>query len=407
MIRLLSCSLGLFAVIAANIASAQTGPAPEAAKLEVARQEIITPKALIDPKAAASIWKIKQKAAETTATFEKRVRTQLKELLNKDPKKLNYDSDYWRLLAYLREVPWDKMPESRRRWYLEKMPNPRLTDAQRVEMIKILQKKPIYKMTPKELDIYLAFMQEKEPDLRKRIVSYARQNLNQPYDIYLLGEFPHEVYDPDPMFCLEKGDCVVFSEHMYAMSLSANWKEFYQNLQRLRYKDGVPGMTTRNHYTEADWDKNNTWLVEDVTSKLGATTVTKYTERIDRASFFRNFGIGQEIKPEVLHDDYIPANAISSVLDKLEEGDFVNIVRGRGDGVWVGHVGLIGKGKDGTIHFIHSTEPKSKEQPIMEYVNDNVKKNVEREKKGQAMFMGMKFLKLRPEAQIEKAITKN
>ena len=79
----------------------------------------------------------------------------------------------------------------------------------------------------------------------------------------------------------------------------------------LRYKDGVPGMTTRNHYTEADWVKNNTWMMDDVTDKLDATTVTKYTEKIDRASFFKNFGIGQDIKAETLEDDYIPEHLLT------------------------------------------------------------------------------------------------
>src|SRR5690606_27221748 len=105
-------------------------------------------------------------------------------------------------------------------------------------------------------------------------------------------------------------------------------------------------------------------------------------EKIDRARFFKNFGIGQDIPVQVLKDDYIPAEAISSVLDKLQDGDFVNIVRGVGDGVWVGHVGLIAHGKDGEVHMIHSTEPKAKEQPIMEYVNDNLKRNPERHKRG-------------------------
>src|SRR5690606_23844195 len=121
----------------------------------------------------------------------------------------------------------------------------------------------IYHMTPKELDVYLSWVHEQEPDLRKRIVRIARQNLGQPYAIYLLGEFPHELYDPDPMFSLKEGDCVVFSEHTYAMALGNDWKSFYEYLLKLRYKDGIPGMTTRNHFTEADWNINNQWLLED------------------------------------------------------------------------------------------------------------------------------------------------
>lgn len=385
----------------ANLSPAQTGPAPLAEKSQVAAAAKLKPKGLVDASAAMSIWNMHNKANETTAAAQARVKKQLNRLLSSDLKKLDYDTDYWRLLAYLREVPWDKMPAKWKTWYLQKMPNPRLTDEQRNYVIEQCKNKPLYQLQPKELDVYLGYIHQQEPDLKKRLVRLARQNLGQPYQIYLLGEFPYETYDADPMFCLTKGDCVVFSEHMYAMALSSNWKEFYQNLQKIRYKDGVPGMTTRNHYTEADWDKNNSWLITDATNEMGATTVTQYTERIDRASFFKNFGIGQDIKPEVLHDTYIPADAVPSVLDKLQDGDFVNVVRGKGNGVWVGHTGLIGHTADGTPTFINSTEPKAKEEPVMDYVNKNLMKNVERAKKGNAVFLGFKFLHLKDADQIK------
>jgi hypothetical protein len=383
------------------IVSAQTGPAPEAAAKQVSSSPTVKPKTLVDPVAAVSIWNVRPHDKETTDAVQARVRKQLNRLLSSDLKKLDYDTDYWRLLAYLREVPWDKMPSKWKTWYLAKMPNPRLTDEQRNYVIEQCKRKPLYKLQPKELDLYLGYIHQDEPDLRKRVVRLARQNLNQPYQIYLLGEFPYETYDADPMFCLTQGDCVVFSEHMYAMALSSSWKEFYQNLQKIRYKDGVPGMTTRNHYTEADWDKNNSWLITDATNDLGATTVTQYTERIDRASFFKNFGIGQDIKPETLHDTYIPAAAVPSVLAKLQDGDFVNVVRGKGNGVWVGHTGLIGHKEDGTPTFINSTAPKAEEEPLMDYVNKNLKKNPERAKKGAAQFLGFKFLHLKNPDEIK------
>jgi hypothetical protein len=47
--------------------------------------------------------------------------------------------------------------------------------------------------------------------------------------------------------------------------------------------------------------------------------------------------------------------------------------------------------------FIHSTPPKVVEQPLMQYVETNVTKNKERAKKGQALFLGFKFLRLKAE----------
>src|SRR3990172_3362680 len=117
------------------------------------------------------------------------------------------------------------------------------------------QNKPLYEFSEAEIGAYIKHLQASEPDLRKRIVHLARKNIGQPYDIYLLGEMPFETYDPQPMYCLAKSDCLVFSEHTYAMALSGGWPAFMKMLQRIRYRDGQIGVATRNHYTEADWNK--------------------------------------------------------------------------------------------------------------------------------------------------------
>jgi hypothetical protein len=339
---------------------------------------------------------MKPKAKETTAAFEKRLRQEILKLASLDRQKME-DADKWKLLAYLHDLPWNKIPAPWKEWYLATMPTPRLTEEQTSAILANIARKKFYEITPKELDVYLGYAQRTIPDLRARVVHYARLRVGQPYEMYLLGEFPFELYDPQPLFELGKSDCVVFCEHTYAMALSSDWKEFFATLQKIRYKDGKIGMLTRNHYTEADWDKNNSWLVRDVTAELGATTVTAYTEKIDRAKFFAKFGIGQGIPVEILHDSYIPAGAIHEVLPKLQDGDFVNVVRGIGSGCWVGHTGLIAHNSKGEVVFIHSTPPRVVEVPLMKYVEDNVKKNPERAKKNQAQFLGMKFLRLRAE----------
>src|SRR5258706_312401 len=68
--------------------------------------------------------------------------------------------------------------------------------------------KPLYKCTEAEVDQYLKFLSATEPDLRKRIVQLARKNIGQPYELYLLGEMPFEPYDPQPIYCLGKSDCL-------------------------------------------------------------------------------------------------------------------------------------------------------------------------------------------------------
>ncbi len=350
----------------------------------------------VDVEIAKKAWGAKPKANETTKSFELRLRKEIYTLASKPANKLE-DPEKWKLLGYLHDVPWAKLPKSWKSWYLQQMPNPRLTAEQTSAILDGVSQKRFWEIQPKELDVYLGWAKKNVPNLRERVVHYARKRVGQPYEMYLLGEFPFELYDPQPLFELSKSDCVVFCEHTYAMALSSNWKEFFATLQRIRYKNGEIGMLTRNHYTEADWDKNNSWLVEDVTQKLGASKLAHYTEKIDREKFFSKFGIGQGIPVEVLHDEYIPAEVIPEVANKLKDGDFVNVVRGTGGSVWVGHTGLIAHNDKGEVTFIHSTPPKVVEVPLLQYVQENVKKNPERAKKNQAQFLGMKFLRLRAE----------
>jgi hypothetical protein len=262
--------------------------------------------------------------------------------------------------------------------------------------IKKLIQKPLYKFTEEEIDKYLGFLQENMPNLSDRVQHLAKKNIGQKYDMYLLGEFPFEISDKQPLFNLNKSDCVVFSEHIYAMALSHNWKEFFSMLQRIRYKNGEIGMLTRNHYTEADWVKNNQWLITELTDTIGGNSVVKTSSTIDRAKFFKKHGIGQDIPKEKIEWTYIPGDSLSKVLPYLKTGDFVNIVRGYPNSEpWVGHVGLISVEEDGTVNFIHSASPIVKIQTILSFWNDFKLKS---KKKSGWQFLGFRFYRLNENA---------
>jgi hypothetical protein len=272
--------------------------------------------------------------------------------------------------------------------------------------------KPLYQFTESEVDKYLQFLAASEPDLRKRIVHLARKNIGQPYELYLLGEAPYEMHDPQPIYCLGKSDCLVFAEHTYAMALSDRWPSFMKILQRIRYRDGKLGVVTRNHYTEADWNISNRWLVEDITSQLAGDKATRFEQKIDRAKFFKNrYKLDVDIPVELHKDVFIPFEAIDQAKSELRDGDFVNIVRGTvskdappselsttfGGNAWVGHVGLIAHGDDGEVHLIHSTQPKVREEPIDTYIARSAATMKEDDAKGKARLLGFKFLRLRDE----------
>jgi Protein of unknown function (DUF1460) len=275
------------------------------------------------------------------------------------------------------------------------------------EISKLIEK-PLYKCTEAEVDHYLKFLSATEPDLRKRIVHLARKNIGQPYELYLLGEMPFEPYDPQPIYCLGKSDCVVFAEHTYAMALSHDWPGFMRMLQRIRYRDGQLGVVTRNHYTEADWNVSNRWLVEDITKQVADDTAVKFHQSINRSKFLKDrYKLTVKVPVEQHDDLYLPYEQIARAKRQLRDGDFVNIVRATvkkgakdptfGGNAFVGHVGLIAHGENGEVHLIHSSKPKVREELIDDFIAQSTKELPDQASAGKPRLVGFKFLRLRDE----------
>lgn len=187
--------------------------------------------------------------------------------------------------------------------------------------------KPLYQFTETEVGAYLDPLQTQVPDLRQRILHLARKNIGQPYELYLLGEMPFETHDPQPLYCLSKSDCLVFTEHVYAMALSRDWSSFMRMLQRIRYSDGHIGVATRNHYTEADWNLSNRWLVREITGELAAGTAVKFSQRIDRSKFLLGrYKLKTSLPIQERGDAYLPYAEIGRAAPQLRDGDFINVV---------------------------------------------------------------------------------
>lgn len=244
---------------------------------------------------------------------------------------------------------------------------------------------PLYKMSEREMSGYIGWLQESEPSLPKRVMHLARKNIGQPYELYLLGESPAEVVDPQPLYDLKKSDCVVYAEHTYAMALAPDWPTFFRTLQRIRYVDGRIGVTTRNHYTEADWTVNNEWLVRDVTAEVAGETIAEYPLTVNRKAFFKSrYALTTDYEKQKLTVTYVPLSAMDSAMPLLQDGDFVNVVVGPKDNAsaYVTHVGLIGIGPDGiTRDFVHSTPPEVREEPLSAYIERSLKRAAKAEHK--------------------------
>lgn len=263
--------------------------------------------------------------------------------------------------------------------------------------IETILQKQIYQMTPVEAGRYVAWQHQAEPDLRKRIAAIGRKNLGQPYLLNLLGEFPFEVHDNLPLFSLERSDCVVFAEHTYAMALSRSWEEFFWMLQRIRYRDGVIGVATRNHYTEMDWNVANRWLVTDISAELAGTNGPSYGMRVDRARFLKTrHNTETSIPVETSRQAFVPKERVAAIAAQLQEGDFVNVISTRDGEHWASHVGLVVLGSNGERRFLHSQEPQVREESFDSFIAraaEREARNAKAGKNGQRL-AGFKFLRL-------------
>ncbi len=268
---------------------------------------------------------------------------------------------------------------------------------------------PLFSLEPKQIDTFVGDLHAATPDIRERILKVAHRQLGQPYDIYLLGEFPFEVDDAQPLFELGKSDCVVFVEHTYAMSLGDDWAEFFGYLQRIRYIDGRIGVATRNHYTEPQWNVNNAWIVRDVTDEIAGDVAVPYNAKANVAKFLRN-SFGTELDDWIIEHgtSYLPHEHLGRARGMLQDGDLVQIVRGTpptGDGIngrfagaYVGHFGLVEIDDDGELWMIHSAAPAVRRERIADYAAASVAKNPEKIAAGKPQFLGFKFLAFREDA---------
>jgi hypothetical protein len=231
-----------------------------------------------------------------------------------------------------------------------------------------LRAAPLYSFNEREVDAYLQWLCAQQPDMRGRVVHLARKNIGQPYRAFLLGEFPFELRDADPLHCLSASDCVTFVEQTYAMAMACDWSSFFKTLQRLRYRGGIVGFETRNHFPEADWNPNNSWLFDEVTDRLADGAAEPMETRIDRAAFYSQHGLRRVLAPQIIQGRFVPVARLSAVTAGLADGDVVELVKGQDQWKHVSHMGLIFHDSAGNPTILHSGSPAVREESLANYL---------------------------------------
>ena len=183
-------------------------------------------------------------------------------------------------------------------------------------------------------------------------------------------------------------DCTTFLENALVFSRlikkgKTSFEDYKSELTFIRYKNGIINQyPSRLHYF-SDWIYNNQQkgIIKDITKEIGGEKISfnlnfmsthpqSYKHLKENPSFIP---LIKKQEKEISSRTYyhIPKEKISSVEDKIQNGDLIAFTTNI-KGLDISHVGIAVKEKNGRIHLLHAPQVGSKvqitEKPIGEYV---------------------------------------
>lgn len=250
----------------------------------------------------------------------------------------------------------------------------------------------IGKMSYAEIDSMLMVNAKMDYSITDRMKLYSEMFLGTPYSWTATGDGPYALYEKYPLLNFDSTNCMVYCEHVLALSISDSWDNFFNNLQNIRYKDGIIGMRTRNHYTIGDWLPENRWLLEDVARKVGGEYTRSLTRTISHENFFAKKGI-RDLR-YVKHDrlitcDYIPMKDLDKIKQNFRNGDIVAMLFAERDDIFSAHMLMIYEKEDDLYFREASTSTYGTfETPFDEWLKT---------KKEQKRYAGLAVMRIRDE----------
>ena len=211
-----------------------------------------------------------------------------------------------------------------------------------------------------EIDSILTEMSEKNLTVTEKMKFYSTLFLDMPYDLTCAGDGPYALYEPKPLVNFQETNCMVYCEHVLALSISDSWDNFFNNLQQIRYENGIIGMRSRNHYTMGDWLPVNSWLLTDVTKKVGVEFTEPVTRIISHENFFKGKGIDdiRYVKPDrEMTIDIIPFKSLSAAKQNFKNGDILSLIFAKLDNIFSAHM-LMAYEIDGELYIRESARSK-------------------------------------------------
>jgi hypothetical protein len=254
--------------------------------------------------------------------------------------------------------------------------------------------KKFFEMSNQEIDSLLTEISQKDLTISERINFYSEKFLGTPYKFQCVGDGPYALIENWPLVNFKETNCMSLCEHVLAMAISDSWDNFFNNLLQIRYKDGIIGMRTRNHYTMADWLPENSWILEDVSRKVGGGYTKSVTRTISHKKFFASKGIKdmRYILPDrKITIDYVPLNFLEKVEENIRPGDIAALIHANKTDVFSAHMVIIAeKNNRKYIRESNSRKMTTFDVPYEEWVSSI----------GRKKFLGLSFMRVRKELDL-------
>ena len=219
------------------------------------------------------------------------------------------------------------------------------------------------------------------------MVHYAKQLLDIPYIAHTLeGDTEMLTINIDEL------DCTTYVETVYALarttlSQRSTWRDFANNLESVRYRNGeMTDYASRLHYI-SDWIMNNSARgnIKEITTEFGGCKyiiktidfMSKHREyypaMADSTIYekIRNYEIGYRshrfpyIKKELLYT--------KNIINEFESGDIIAMVT-KTEGLDISHLGLVLK-ENNKLYFINASMGGKKVQIEKSQFADYMKNN--------------------------------
>lgn len=190
-------------------------------------------------------------------------------------------------------------------------------------------------------------------------------------------------------------DCTTFLENALTFAIcikegKTSFKDYQNELQKIRYRDGIiNGYPSRLHYF-SDWIYNNVkkGIVTDETKALGGEKITFNVDFMsNHPDSYKRLKESPELIPVIKKQEteinsreyyFIPKDKVASIENKIHNGDLIAFTSNI-KGLDINHVGIAVRLNGNRIHLMHAPNVGYKVQISEKNLSDYLK-NIRKDK---------------------------